>query len=83
MKLTREEFDIKYEKNELTNTDLFDTIFYLFDREKELEALENRSCESCKYNQGGYCELYESDFINLVYLPYVEEKFCCNKWESK
>lgn len=46
MKLTKDEFDKKYAINELSNIEIFDTIFYLFDRESELE---NRSCEGCQY----------------------------------
>lgn len=74
----------------LNNDNIFDERYlsenrYLKDdiREaiKELEELQNRSCENCKYftstpntNKYDCCEKGISD---------TSISFCCNKWEAK
>ena len=53
---------------------------------KQLKALENRSCENCKYS------ISNNKVDNVRYLcshsqinfdDYCPFDFCCNKWESK
>lgn len=53
---------------------------------KELEELENRSCESCKYvikDTLGYkyCNCAASPLSSCIFALHPD--FCCNKWESK
>ena len=53
---------------------------------KELEALENRSCEGCKYvyidTLGfNYCENPISPLSSCIFA--LHPSFCCNKWKSK
>ena len=57
---------------------------------KELEALENRSCESCKYykeQNKTYCNGFEQDEECLRFVDDIHKipckDFCCNEWESK
>lgn len=89
MKLTKQEFDKKYENNELTNIEIFDTIFYLFKKVSELEELENRSCERCKYSFDIFTGLDDSflgeDFIctKLEVDKVFEKDFYCSKYEPK
>lgn len=59
---------------------------------KELEELENRSCDNCKYYQpsdGDIREEIKDQWIECINI-YVETReicnlkdFYCNKWESK
>ena len=50
----------------------------------ELESLQSRSCESCRFvgyrkSDGcSYCELN-----NTVYCDPAKENFCCNRYEAK
>ena len=55
---------------------------------EELEALENRSCDNCKYKSSNYdksitwCineKVNKSNLHDLI----IEDDFYCNKWESK
>lgn len=46
---------------------------------EELEALQNRSCNNCKYNKDEVC----CNDNSLLCADFVNENFCCNKWESK
>ena len=53
---------------------------------KELEDLENRSCENCKFkyvvdSMCTECRCNESpiDYIDFDCFPF----FCCNKWDAK
>ena len=50
MKLSLEQFEEQWAENRLSVTDWFDTTYGLF---KELEALQSRSCEGCKYGKFG------------------------------
>lgn len=45
----------------------------------ELEALENRSCSNCKYYHDEVC----CNDNSLLCADFVNENFCCNKWEPK
>lgn len=51
---------------------------------KELEDLQNRSCESCKFGMTYHfddeieCFKIEADTQGI----YFSKDFCCNKWES-
>ena len=52
MTLSQEEFEKQWAENNLSVTDWFDTTYGLF---KELEAIQSRSCDGCKYEtQGRY-----------------------------
>lgn len=42
----------------------------------ELEALENRSCSNCKF------EDYQAH-LKPIKICGKDKSFCCNKWESK
>jgi len=51
---------------------------------KELEDLENRSCENCKHfttykGEYGTCKLG----VNNRKIKYLHNSFCCNIWEQK
>ncbi len=53
---------------------------------KELEALENRSCDNCKQ----FAKYENQDFGDclgmvrtLSDIDTVSKDFCCNKWESE
>ena len=51
----------------------------------ELEALENRSCESCKYSKDVFSYTYPlciKDENNPFQIHNIE-KLKCNRWESK
>ena len=55
---------------------------------KELEALENRSCEGCKHSSEHYryqcliCEIGVSNYKDSSE-SMVNYDFYCNRWESK
>lgn len=47
---------------------------------KELEELQNRSCNNCEYySRIGSCDNKESMMFDKLSF----DSFCCNKWESK
>ena len=50
----------------------------------ELEELENRSCENCKY---WFYKTLETNIetcnFGLISHDYQSDSFCCNKWEAK
>lgn len=46
---------------------------------EELEALENRRCNNCKYCNDDVC----CNDNSLLLADFVNENFCCNKWEVK
>ena len=75
MKLTLEQFETQWAENNLSVTDWFDTTYGLF---KELEALQSRSCEGCKYFNSsinrGLC--FRLDIA-------VSKTFCCQGYEPK
>lgn len=62
---------------------------------KELEELENRSCESCNIgvkNHDGTItcmikaypeDKYSGDILKGKYYYRVNNSFCCNSWEKK
>ena len=62
---------------------------YLEEAIKELEELNNRSCESCKYSfdifTGIDNNLLGEDFIctKLEVDKVFEKNFCCNRYEKK
>ena len=45
----------------------------------ELETLQNRSCSNCKYYHDEVC----CNDNSLLLADFVNENFCCNKWEVK
>ena len=51
---------------------------------KELEELESRSCENCKY---WFYKTLETNIetcnFGLISHDYQSDSFCCNKWEAK
>lgn len=57
----------------------------LYEAIEELEELQNRSCENCKfgmtypYDDDIECVKIEADTQGM----YFTGDFCCNKWESK
>ena len=53
---------------------------YIIEAIKELEELENRSCENCKYD---WCGCSVQDSILIVDNDAKFDLFCCNKWEAK
>ena len=68
----------------------------LYEAIEELEELQNRSCENCKYTDDEYFDLFciNPDVINQhahlfgdgqsMYDNFkVSANFGCNKWESK
>lgn len=52
----------------------------MIDLIEELEELENRSCENCKYD---WCGCSVQDSILIVDNDAKFDLFCCNKWEAK
>ena len=50
----------------------------------ELEELENRSCDNCKY---WFYKTLETNIetcnFGLISHDYQSDSFCCNKWEAK
>lgn len=61
------------------------TINLLDDLIDELEALENRSCVSCKHlcNISNECEEIDCPCFGLIINNDDLFKFSCNKWKSK
>lgn len=57
---------------------------YLSEAIKELEELNNRSCESCNYYTGTVCYYHEGwcDEIGVVH-PTMEKNDYCNRYEKK
>ena len=51
----------------------------------ELEALENRSCESCKYSKDIFSYTYPlcTEDENNPFQIHNIEKLKCNKWKNK
>lgn len=51
---------------------------------KELEELENRSCDNCEY---WFYKTLETNIetcnFGLISHDYQSDSFCCNKWKSK
>ena len=51
---------------------------------KELEELENRSCDNCEY---WFYKTLETNIetcnFGLISHDYESDSFCCNKWEPK
>ena len=51
---------------------------------KELEELENRSCDNCEY---WFYKTLETNIetcnFGLISHDYQSDSFCCNKWEAK
>jgi hypothetical protein len=47
---------------------------------KELEDLQNRSCDNCRYD---YCGCSIQDSILKIEPDANFDNFSCNKWESK
>ena len=59
---------------------------HIFDEAiKELEALENRSCESCKYSKDIFSYTYPlcTEDENNPFQIHNIEKLKCNKWKNK
>ena len=56
----------------------------MIDLIEELEELENRSCENCKY---WFYKTLETNIetcnFGLISHDYESDSFCCNKWEAK
>ena len=52
---------------------------------KELEALENRSCDNCKNALALHKDpnVSHSEFCCMIDSRYNNKDFYCNKWESK
>ena len=57
---------------------------YIIEAIKELEELENRSCDNCKY---WFYKTLETNIetcnFGLISHDYKSDSFCCNKWKSK
>lgn len=57
----------------------------IYEAIKELEELQNRTCENCKFGMTYHfddeieCFKIEADTQGM----YFSKDFCCNKWEKK
>mgnify|MGYP003606981847 CR=1 FL=1 len=83
---------ILFENNDVFVCDKFTFEEVIKPKIAELEALQNRSCESCNHYR---CDDYDSKeeilnqwvCCNMVYVETrdlnILKDFCCNKWESK
>ena len=75
---------IRAQACEYKNYNFTSIIIELEEAIAELEALQSRTCESCKfvcYRKSDGCSY--CDLNNTVYCDPVKEKFCCNRYEAK
>lgn len=70
--------DTRFQRNNIDINFTIHDFYKIKEAIKELEALENRSCESCKHYDGTQtCNKF------IARSAYSYKDFSCNKWESK
>ncbi|MFX4154274.1 hypothetical protein ACOL23_04945 [Aliarcobacter butzleri] len=82
LEVLRRELQNNYEKRPFViKTELYhkERIEDFHEAIDELEALQNRSCSDCKYCNDDVC----CNDNSLLLADFVNENFCCNKWEVK
>ena len=76
--------DTRYQRNNIDINFTIHDFFNVNEAIKELEALENRSCDNCinlSVNTTGFCMYY--GICNGDFEEDMKNVFYCNKWESK
>ena len=66
------------------NKNTYEKLTSIAEAIEELEDLENRSCDNCKY---WFYKTLETNIetcnFGLISHDYESDSFCCNKWEKE